>query len=83
MRKLNSRLYILRGKAEELLPKLFEKWQVKFITSQVDIDPEILRQDEAIEKIAEKKDIFIVKRVQHTVYDVHSILKKNNGGVVF
>lgn len=81
MRKLNSRLYILRGKAEELLPKLFEKWQVKFLTSQVDIDPEILRQDEAIEKIAEKKDIFIVKRVQHTVYDVHSILKKNNGGV--
>lgn len=81
LRKLNSRLYVLRGNSEELLPKLFDKWQVKFLTSQVDIDPEIVQQDEAIEKIAEKKDIFIVKRVQHTVYDVHSVLKKNNGGV--
>lgn len=81
LRKLNSRLYILKGKAVDLLPKLFDQWQVKFLTTQVDIDPEILDQEEAIEKIAEEKDVFIVKRVQHTVYDVNSVLKKNNGAV--
>lgn len=81
LRKLNTRLYILKGKAIDLLPKLFDQWQVKFLTTQVDIDPEILDQEEAIEEIAEKKDVFIVKRVQHTVYDVHSVLKKNNGAV--
>lgn len=81
LRKLNSRLYVLKGKAVDLLPKLFDQWQVKFLTTQVDIDPEILDQEEAIEEIAEKKDVFIVKRVQHTVYDVHSVLKKNNGAV--
>lgn len=81
LKKLNSRLYIIRGKWEDCLPKVFEKWHVKFLTSQVDIDPEFVIQDEFIEKVAEKKDIFIVKRVQHTVYDVHGVLKKNNGGV--
>lgn len=81
LRKLNSRLYVLRGKAVDLLPQLFDHWQVKFLTTQVDIDPEILDQEEAIEKIAEEKDVFIVKRVQHTLYDVHSVLRKNNGAV--
>ncbi|KAI5644054.1 FAD binding domain of DNA photolyase domain-containing protein [Phthorimaea operculella] len=81
LKKLNTRLYVVRGRAVEELPKLFKKWQVKFLTSQVDIDPEYVKQDEVIEEIAEKEDIFIVKRVQHTVYDVHSVLKKNNGAV--
>ncbi|XP_068630504.1 cryptochrome-1 [Battus philenor] len=81
LRKLNTRLYVLRGKPIDCLPSLFKKWQVKFLTSQVDIDPEIVEQDEAIEKIAEKSDIFIVKRVQHTVYDFNAVLKKNNGSV--
>lgn len=81
LRKLNSRLYIIKGKAVEQLPKLFDEWQVKYLTTQVDIDPELVKQEEEIEKIANEKDIFIVKRVQHTVYDVHSVLKKNNGSV--
>ncbi|XP_037298981.1 cryptochrome-1 [Manduca sexta] len=81
LRNKNSRLYIIRGNAMEELPKLFEKWQVKNITCQVDIDPEVVQQDEFIEEIAEKKGIFINKRVQHTVYDVHRVLKNNNGAV--
>lgn len=81
LRKLNTRLFILRGTATEILPKLFDKWQVKHLTSQLDIDRDIVLQDEVIDEVAEKKDIFIVRRVQHTVYDVHSVLKKNNGAV--
>lgn len=81
LRKLNSRLYCIKGNAIDDLPKLFVKWQVKFLTCQVDIDPIYVQQDCAIEKVAEKKNIFIVKRVQHTVYDVHSVLKKNNGNI--
>ena len=81
LKKLNTRLYIIRGNAVEELPKLFDEWQVKNLTCQVDIDPIYVKQDEAIDDIAEKKDIFIVRRVQHTVYDVHSVLKKNNNSV--
>ncbi|XP_013201110.1 cryptochrome-1 [Amyelois transitella] len=81
LRKLNTCLFIIRGKASEELPKLFDKWQVKYLTTQIDIDPEIIKEEELIEKIANEKDVFIVKRVQHTVYDAHSVLKKNNGSV--
>lgn len=55
LKKLNTRLYIIKGKAEEKLPELFDKWQVKNLTLQLDIDPELVRQDEIIEEIAEKK----------------------------
>ncbi|XP_028162379.1 cryptochrome-1 [Ostrinia furnacalis] len=81
LRKLNTRLFILKGKATELFPKLFDEWQVKYLTSQLDIDPEFTEQDEIIDKVAEKKDVFIVRRVQHTVYDCQNVLKKNNGSV--
>ncbi|KAJ0179717.1 hypothetical protein K1T71_004308 [Dendrolimus kikuchii] len=81
LRKLNSRLYVIRGEATERLPELFKSWQVKYLTYQVDIDPEIIKQDEVIEKIAEKNNIFVNKRVQHTVYDVQKVLKNNNGSV--
>lgn len=81
LRKLNSRLYVIKGKAVEQLPELFEKWQVKYLTVQVDIDPEYVKQDEIIEEIANEKNIFINRRVQHTVYDVHSVLKKNLNAV--
>lgn len=81
MKKLNSRLYCIRGNAVKDFPKLFEDWQVKFLTCQVDIDPIYVEQDEVIEKIAEEKDIFIVKRVQHTIYDYNNVLKKNNGTI--
>ncbi|CAH0407907.1 unnamed protein product [Chilo suppressalis] len=81
LRKLNSRLFILKGTADELFSKLFDEWQVKYLTSQIDIDPEIVKQDEIVDRLAEEKGIFIVRRVQHTVYDFHSVLKKNNGSV--
>ncbi|XP_052750434.1 cryptochrome-1 [Galleria mellonella] len=81
LKKLNSRLYVIKGKAIDIIPKLFDEWQVKYLTTQVDIDPEIVKQDEIIEKIANEKDIFIVRRVQHTIYDVHSVIRKNNGNV--
>ncbi|KAM3961579.1 (6-4)-photolyase [Aphomia sociella] len=81
LKKLNSRLYVIKGSAIEVIPKLFDEWQVKYLTTQVDIDPEIIKQDKFIEKIAIEKDIYIVRRVQHTVYDVHNIIRKNNGSI--
>lgn len=81
LKKLNSRLYIIKGEATEQLPKLFKMWQVKYLSCQVDIDPGIVKQDEIIEKIANEKDIFINRRVQHTVYDIQKVLINNNGSV--
>ncbi|XP_072940792.1 cryptochrome-1-like [Epargyreus clarus] len=81
LRKINSRLFIIKGNASKKLPELLEKWHVKYLSVQVDIDPEVLQHEEVIDKVCEEKDIFVVKRVQHTVYDVHNVLKKNNGAI--
>nr|XP_026490035.1 cryptochrome-1 [Vanessa tameamea] len=81
LRKINSRLFIIKGKAVECLPKIFEKWHVKFLTHQVDIDSELVKQDEVIDQVCDENDIFVVKRMQHTVYDFNSVIKKNNGSI--
>lgn len=81
LRKINTRLFIIKGNCTECLPQLFEKWQVKFLTLQVDIDAELAQQDEIVEQFCEEKNIFVNKRMQHTVYDFNSVLKKNNGSV--
>lgn len=81
LKKLNSRLYVVKGRASDCLPKLFENYAVKYLTTQVDIDPLVIQEHEVIEIIADEKDIFINSRVQHTVYDPNTVLKKNNGSV--
>ncbi|XP_038210735.1 cryptochrome-1 [Zerene cesonia] len=81
LRKLNTRLYIIKGKRAQCLLEFLKKWDVKYLTSQVDIDPVYVSQDEIVEKYCDENNIFVVKRVQHTVYDCNSALKKNNGNV--
>ncbi|CAG9560692.1 unnamed protein product [Danaus chrysippus] len=81
LRKINTRLYVIKGKAVECLPKLFDEWHVKFLTLQVDIDADLVKQDEVIEEFCEANNIFVVKRMQHTVYDFNSVVKKNNGSI--
>ncbi|XP_041976072.1 cryptochrome-1 [Aricia agestis] len=81
LRKINTRLYVVKSNNIDCLTTLFEKWNVRFVTMQVDIDQDVRKQEEIVEDYCNEKDIFIVKRVQHTVYDFNSVLKKNNGSI--
>ena len=39
LRKLNSRLFVLKGNPKEVLPKAFKDWNVNFISYEEDTEP--------------------------------------------
>ncbi|ESP04097.1 hypothetical protein LOTGIDRAFT_180057 [Lottia gigantea] len=79
LRKLNSRLYIIRGKPESVFPALFKKWKITQLSYEIDTEPYALRRDKAIDILAEELNVKILKHVSHTLYDTNRIIEKNGG----
>uniref|UniRef100_A0A1B6LDP8 Photolyase/cryptochrome alpha/beta domain-containing protein n=1 Tax=Graphocephala atropunctata TaxID=36148 RepID=A0A1B6LDP8_9HEMI len=79
LRKIGSRLYVLRGKPENVLKEIFTKWNVRKLTFEVDIEPYALKRDIAVTKLAEDAGIEVVKQVSHTIYNTELIIAKNMG----
>ena len=69
LRKIGSRLFLVKGKPKETFEKLFKEWNVKKLTFEVDIEPYAKSRDEEIQKLAEKYSVTVVTKVSHTVYD--------------
>ncbi|XP_055595050.1 cryptochrome-2 [Uranotaenia lowii] len=81
LRKINSRLYVVRGNAMEVFPDLFKKWNVCYMTYEHDIEPYSLKRDAVVQKHAEQAKVKLLIEKSHTIYDPEVILKKNNGKV--
>uniref|UniRef100_A0A8C7CRZ8 Cryptochrome circadian regulator 5 n=1 Tax=Oncorhynchus kisutch TaxID=8019 RepID=A0A8C7CRZ8_ONCKI len=79
LRKLNSRLFVVRGKPEEVFPKLFQKWKVTRLTYEYDTEPFSLRRDKEVVRLAEEHGVEIIYKVSHTLYDIDRIIEENNG----
>lgn len=65
----NFRLYVVRGKPQDVFPKLFKEWGVTKLTFEVDTEPYAIQRDGDIEKLAEKCNVLVEKHVSHTLYD--------------
>ncbi|XP_076036319.1 (6-4)-photolyase [Oratosquilla oratoria] len=81
LRKLGSRLFVVRGKPEEVFPDLFKSWNVKKITWEIDLEPYAVSRDLKIEKIAKENGVQVVHKVGHTLYNTEKIIKTNLGKV--
>ncbi|GBP64109.1 Cryptochrome-1 [Eumeta japonica] len=81
LRKLNLQLYVVNGKPLEVFSKLFTEWKVDFLTFEKAVEPEIIEEDEHIEELSNKNNVFVVQRISHTIYDCQSIINKNNGNI--
>lgn len=79
LNKLNLKLYCIKGKPNEVFENVFKKWNVNYLSYQIDIDPEIIQYDNLIEELAIENDVFVVKRSSQTLYDPREVIKKNNG----
>lgn len=65
----NCRLYVVRGKPEEVFPKLFKEWKVEKITWEVDTEPYARIRDEKVERLARDCGVKVVSLVGHTLYN--------------
>ncbi|XP_044730764.1 cryptochrome-1-like isoform X2 [Chrysoperla carnea] len=79
LRKLNSRLFVIRGQPADALPKLFKEWGTTSLTFEEDPEPYGRVRDENITALCNELGISVVQRVSHTLYKLHQIIE-NNGG---
>lgn len=66
----SSRLFVVRGKPEEVFPKLFSQWKVTKLTYEYDTEPYSLSRDKTVMTLAEESGVEVVHKVSHTLYDI-------------
>ncbi|ETE65703.1 hypothetical protein L345_08523, partial [Ophiophagus hannah] len=70
LRKLNSRLFVVRGQPTDVFPRLFKEWGVTHLTFEYDSEPFGKERDAAIVKLAKEAGVKVTTENSHTLYDL-------------
>ncbi|KAG2432367.1 hypothetical protein HYH02_012940 [Chlamydomonas schloesseri] len=74
-----SRLLVLRGKPEEVFPRVFQEWGVTQLCFEHDTEPYAKVRDAAVRKLATEAGVEVVAPVSHTLYDTDMLVARNGG----
>ncbi|KAM3851165.1 cryptochrome-2 [Vipera latastei] len=77
LRKLNSRLFVVRGQPTDVFPRLFKEWGVTHLTFEYDSEPFGKERDAAIVKLAKEAGVEVTTENSHTLYDLDRIIELN------
>uniref|UniRef100_A0A672MBS7 Cryptochrome circadian regulator 3a n=1 Tax=Sinocyclocheilus grahami TaxID=75366 RepID=A0A672MBS7_SINGR len=64
LRKLNSRLFVIRGQPANVFPRLFKEWKISRLTFEYDSEPFGKERDAAIKKLAMEAGVEVVMPVE-------------------
>ncbi|KAM4630807.1 cryptochrome-2-like isoform 2-T2 [Polymixia lowei] len=78
LRKLNSRLFVVRGQPTDVFPCLFKEWNITRLTYEYDSEPYSRERDAAILKMAQDFGVETRVRDSNTLYDLARIIEMNN-----
>ncbi|XP_056133952.1 cryptochrome circadian regulator 1a [Lampris incognitus] len=79
LRKLNSRLFVIRGQPTDVFPRLFKEWKITCLSYEYDSEPFGKERDAAIKKLACEAGVEVTVRISHTLYDLDKIIELNGG----
>uniref|UniRef100_A0AAY4BMH4 Cryptochrome-1 n=1 Tax=Denticeps clupeoides TaxID=299321 RepID=A0AAY4BMH4_9TELE len=79
LRKINSRLFVIRGQPTDVFPRLFKEWKVTRLSYEYDSEPFGKERDAAIRKLANEAGVEVMVRISHTLYDLDKIIELNGG----
>ena len=79
--RLGSRLFVVRDRDVEVLPKLLSEWGVSRLSFENDSEPFGAQRDAVVRKIAEDAGIEVLSKTSHTLYEPGQILHANQGVV--
>uniref|UniRef100_A0AAV2IXS3 Cryptochrome-1 n=1 Tax=Knipowitschia caucasica TaxID=637954 RepID=A0AAV2IXS3_KNICA len=79
LRKLNSRLFVIRGQPTDVFPRLFKEWKISRLSYEYDSEPFGKERDAAIKKLATEAGVEVTVCVSHTLYDLDKIIELNGG----
>ena len=77
--RLGSRLFVVRGREVEVLPKLFTEWGVSRLSFETDSEPFGAQRDAVVRHLAEEAGVEVVSKTSHTLYEPGQILHANQG----
>ncbi|XP_044048298.1 cryptochrome-2 isoform X2 [Siniperca chuatsi] len=78
LKKLNSRLFVVRGQPTDVFPRLLKEWKVTRLTFEYDPEPYGKERDGAIIKMAQEFGVETIIRNSHTLYNLDRIIEMNN-----
>ncbi|XP_063393633.1 cryptochrome-1-like [Cydia fagiglandana] len=79
LKKLNSRLFVVRGQPADALPKLFREWGTTVLTFEEDPEPYGRVRDHNIMSKCREVGITVMSRVSHTLFKLDKIIERNGG----
>ncbi|XP_060079339.1 cryptochrome-1-like [Ylistrum balloti] len=79
LKKINSRLFVIKGKPQEVLIDLFKKWNITTLTYELDTEPYAKLRDADVDDLARECGVEVIRCVSHTLYDTKRIVDKNGG----
>ncbi|XP_054575420.1 cryptochrome-1 isoform X3 [Eptesicus fuscus] len=79
LRKLNSRLFVIRGQPADVFPRLFKEWNITKLSIEYDSEPFGKERDAAIKKLATEAGVEVIVQISHTLYDLDKIIELNGG----
>ncbi|KAH6756637.1 DNA photolyase family protein [Perilla frutescens var. hirtella] len=79
LKKLGSRLLVLKGEPSEVLFRCFKEWSIKKLCFEFDTEPYYQALDDKVKKYATAAGIEIFSPVSHTLFNPADIIEKNGG----
>ena len=70
LRKLNSRLFVIRGQPADVLPTLFKQWGTTYFTFEEDPEPFGRVRDQNILAMCKEMNIAVTHEHSHTLYNL-------------
>ncbi|XP_012941094.1 cryptochrome-1 [Aplysia californica] len=77
LRKLNSRLFVVRGQPADVLPRLFQEWAITCLAFEEDPEPYGKERDSAISAMAREFNVQVIAKSSHTLYDPKLVIAAN------
>jgi cryptochrome len=68
LKQLGSRLFVAKGKPEELIPELIERWDITLLTFENDTEPYSIKRDTFIRSYCNNK-VKVSAHATHTLHD--------------
>lgn len=81
LRKLGSRLFVVRGNPEIQLPILIETWNITHMTFEGDTEPYAKLRDDTIIKMLRSQSIEVSVHFSHTIFHPEVYLTSSKGSI--
>lgn len=79
LRRLNSRLFVIRGQPADVLPSLFKEWGTTYFTFEEDPEPFGRVRDQNTIAMCREMGISVTHEHSHTLYNLDKIIEANAG----